>query len=364
MTATVYFTPTGAGITVDEIQQISRHLLDLIIREEGIVLRPKVPLKVHFGEEKNVTYIKPENYQGIIDYLHDAGVASCYMETCVLYGGERYKKELHEKTAKRHGFTQLPIVFADGEHGEDFAEVEINQKHFQTFKVGRAFLDYDQMIVLSHFKGHKMAGFGGAIKQLSMGYAAKGGKLAMHLAEKPHIKNRKCTRCKKCLSRCNVDALHIGVDKNEKSWIDRDRCVGCGACVAICPQEAVSFITVRSVAKFLGIGNPFIEKLVEGAYAAQKDQRNIYISFATSITAGCDCEGKKMKPIMADMGVFASLDPVAIDKACCDMAKARGKRFKGQNAFQYAEKIGLGSCEYTLREVDYLGTAAAVKESA
>lgn len=127
-----------------------------------------------------------------------------------MYGGQRYKKELHAKAAEAHGFTQLPIIFADGEHGEYFAEVEINKKHFKTFKIGKAFLDYDQLIVLSHFKGHLLAGFGGAMKQLAMGHAAKGGKMAMHIGEKPHIVKRKCKQCKVCLKRCNEDAITIG----------------------------------------------------------------------------------------------------------------------------------------------------------
>ncbi|MBN2526088.1 MAG: DUF362 domain-containing protein [Deltaproteobacteria bacterium] len=353
MTSTVYFTPVSERTSVSAVQQISKALLDTLVSAEQIELRQKIPLKVHFGEPKNVTFIRPDNYQGIIDYLAERGVESCFMETSVLYGGQRYKKELHAQTAKKHGFTQLPIVFADGEHGEAFADVAINQKHFKTFKVGQAFLDYDQMIVLSHFKGHMLAGFGGAIKQLSMGYAAKGGKLAMHMGEKPHIKNRRCTQCKKCLSCCNVDALRIGEGKSGRSWIEKEKCVGCGACVAICPSKAVSLFTLKSVARFLGIGNPFVEKLVEGAYAARKHQHNIYITFAMSISAGCDCEARKMKPVMADMGVFAATDPVAIDKACFDMAEALGKKFRrAKKTFSYAEEIGLGSCDYQLKRID------------
>ena len=259
-----------------------------------------------------------------------------------------FKKELHEKTAKEHGFTQLPIIFADGDHGEAFSEVEINKKHFSSFKIGKAFLEYAQILVLSHFKGHRLAGFGGAIKQLSMGHAAKGGKMAMHIGEKPHIVSRKCKQCHICETRCNVSALNIG----EKSRIDHDKCVGCGACMAICPHKAISIFTAKSILKFLGFGNPFIEKLVEGAYAAQKGKKNIYMNFAMNVTIGCDCESRKMKPIMDDFGIFISTDPVAIDKVCYDMAKERGKKFRGFKTFAYAEHIGLGSTEYVLHEAD------------
>ena len=348
MNSDVYYKRIDSATDIETIQAISKQLLDTIIEKEDITLEKKVPLKVHFGEHKNVTYLKPENYLGIIDYLQARNIKTSYIETSALYGGKRYKKELHVKTAEAHGFTQLPIIFADGEHGEYYAEIEINKKHFKTFKVGKAFLDYNQIIVISHFKGHTLAGFGGAIKQLAMGLAAKGGKISMHMGGKPHIVSRKCKRCEMCKTRCNSDALIIG----KKSRIDHDKCVGCGACVAICPHHAISIFSVKSISMFLGIGNPFIEKLAEGAYAAQKDKKNIYINYAMNITAGCDCEPRKMKPVMDDFGIFISTDPVAIDKACYDMAKENGKRFRGYSVFSYAERIGLGSTGYTLHELN------------
>ncbi len=347
MSSKVYYKKIDADTAVTTVQAITKELLDTIVAKEQVELAARIPLKVHFGEAKNVTYLKPDNYIGIIDYLKERGIDSSYIETSAMYGGQRFKKELHEKTAKEHGFTQLPVVFADGEHGENFAEVEIGKNHFQTFKIGKAFLDYEQILVLSHFKGHMMAGFGGAIKQLSMGHAAKGGKMAMHMGEKPQIRSRKCRQCHLCETRCNEGALHIG----KKSWIDHEKCVGCGACMAICPHKAISIFSVKSIGKFLGIGNPFIEKLVEGAYAAQKGKRNIYVNFAMNITAGCDCEPRKMKPLMDDFGIFVSTDPVAIDKVCYDMTKERGKKFRGFKTFAYAESIGLGSADYELIEL-------------
>lgn len=348
MRSNVYYSKIDSSIDTKAIQKISNNLLSTIINKENIELEKEIPLKVHFGEQKNVTYIKPENYLGIIDFLKEKNIESSYMETCVLYGGQRYKKEVHEKTAEAHGFTQLPIIFADGDHGENYAEVEINKKHFKTFKIGKEFLNYNQLIVVSHFKGHALAGFGGAIKQLSMGHAAKGGKLAMHVGEKPLIKSKKCVQCNLCKTRCNVDALNIG----KKSYISHSDCIGCGACMAICPHKAITIISFKNALKFLGFGNPFIEKVVEGAFAAQKDKRNIYINFAMNITPGCDCEPKKMKTIMDDFGIFISTDPVAIDKACYDIAKENGKKFRGYKTFAYAEEIGLGSADYNLIEVD------------
>ncbi len=348
MSSKVYYHRIDKKTDTTVVQAITKQLLETLVEEEKYTLEKNIPLKVHFGEMKNVTYIKPENYLGVLEYLKEHNIESSYMETCVLYGGQRFKRELHEKTAREHGFTQLPIIFADGDHGEDFTEVDINQKHFTKFKIGKAFLDYRQILVLSHFKGHRLAGFGGAIKQLSMGHAAKGGKLAMHIGEKPHIVSRKCKQCHICETRCNVEALHIG----NKSWIDHNLCVGCGACMASCPHQAISIVSVKNIAKFFGFGNPFIEKLVEGAYAAQKGKKNIYMNFAMNITAGCDCEPRKMKKLIDDFGIFISTDPVAIDKACYDIAKKLGKIFRGFKTFAYAEHIGLGTTDYVLHEVN------------
>ncbi|MCF7920646.1 MAG: DUF362 domain-containing protein [Candidatus Cloacimonetes bacterium] len=343
----VYWKKINSHTSVKDVQNITRILLQEIIDKEKIELEKKIPLKVHFGEKGNHTFIRSENYEGIIGFLQQQDIETCYMETSAMYGGQRHNQELHIKTAKEHGFTQIPIIIADGEQGEDFVEVEINKKQFQTCKIGKAFLDYSQVLVISHFKGHALAGFGGAIKQLSMGHASKGGKMAMHLGIKPHIINRKCQKCGLCKRRCNENAITIG----EKSFIDLEKCVGCGACVSICPAKAVSIISVKSALRFIGVGNNFKENLVEYAFAAQLGKRNIYLNFAMNITAGCDCEPKKMKLIMEDLGIFISTDPVAIDKACFDMVKQKGRKFRGASQFEYAEHIGLGTTKYELIEI-------------
>jgi len=342
----VYFKKVDSSTTPEEINSISRRLLDTVVKQENIALEKEVPMKVHFGEPGNVTYIGPGNYDGIIDYLEENGIKTSFMETSVLYGGQRYKKDLHLKTAEKHGFTRVPVIISDGDHGENYYEVEINKKHFDKCKLGKEFSNYSQLLVIAHFKGHTLAGFGGAIKQLAMGHASKGGKLAMHMGIKPKISNRKCTKCGLCQKNCAEDAITIV----EKSFIDHDKCVGCGACVAVCPSKAVTIMSLRGIATALK-GNDFREKIAEYAYAAQKNRNNIYINFAMSITSGCDCVGKKMKTVTEDVGIFASTDPLAIDKACYDMVKENGKKFRGANTFDYAQEIGLGSAKYVLKEI-------------
>ena len=345
----VYYCKIDNSTSVEEVQRITRELLDKIVVEEKIEFEKEVPLKVHFGEKGNVTFVKPENYCGVIDYLKGRGIDTFYIETTVMYGGERCEKESHIRLAKEHGFNQVPIIIADGDYGEEFYGVEINKRHFEKCKLGKEFEKYKQLIVFSHFKGHMMAGFGGAIKQLAMGFGSKGGKIAMHIGEKPHIVNWKCKKCNLCKSRCSVDAITIS---DKKSFIDEDICVGCGGCMAICPNNAISIYSIKGVVKAVGgIGDPFREKLVEYAYAAHKGRKNIYINFVTNVTSGCDCEPREMTPVIDDVGIFVSTDPVAIDRACYDIVKERGKEFRGVKQFEYAENIGLGSQEYDLIEI-------------
>lgn len=340
----VYYKKVNSQTSIEEIQGITKELLAGIIEKEGVTLEKSIPLKVHFGEKGNKTYVKSENFVGIIDFLKEKGIESSYIETSVLYGGERFKKELHLKVAEDHGFTQVPVIIADGDEGEKFVDVEINKKHFQKCKLGIEFGNYNQIIVLAHFKGHMIAGFGGAIKQLAMGCASKGGKLAMHMGIKPRIVNRKCKKCHLCETRCNENAITIG----EKSFIDHDKCVGCGACVSICPHKAVTIMSPKGLYTAVFRSSDFKEKLVEYALAAHKDKKNIYFNFAMNITPGCDCEPRKMKPLMDDIGIFISTDPVAIDKACYDLVKENGKKFRGFKQFAYAESIGLGTTNYNL----------------
>lgn len=343
----VYFKRFSGDSSPATASCLARELLEHLISAEKIELAGEIPLKVHFGEPGNVTYLGPDNFDGVIDLLEGRGIRSSFIETSVLYGGRRYNRELHLQTAAEHGFRRLPVVIADGEHGEAFTEVEVGLKHFTTCKIGREFGRYEQLIVLSHFKGHMLAGFGGALKQLSMGHASKGGKLAMHFGIKPRIRPRKCKKCGLCQQRCGESAITLD---GRHARIDTAACVGCGACVAVCPHHAVTVFSARGLLR-AAFGNHFTEKIVEYAIAGQQGKRNLYLNFLMNITRGCDCEGRKMERVLDDIGILASLDPVAIDKASHDLTRAAGKRFRGGKTFAYAERVGLGSASYALREM-------------
>lgn len=331
-----------------QMSKAAAKLLETLVREENVTLAEKVPIKTHFGEKGNRTFIRPEAYNGIIDYLRKNNCEDRFLETTVLYGGKRYERDSHLLLAAEHGFTALPVEIADGASGEDVYQVKIDGKHFENCTFGKAFERYSQVLVLSHFKGHALAGFGGAIKQLSMGFGSKGGKLAMHMNVRPQIRKWLCKRCGMCQKRCQANAITLG----KKPFIDKSKCLGCGACFSICKHHAISVFSWGGLINALFKGKFFREKLVEYAYGACKGKQHIFINFAVNITRGCDCEPLPMKPCVENIGIFASLDPVAIDRACHDAASKKGKKFAGAEQLNYAEKIGLGSNKYVLETLE------------
>jgi len=343
--ARVYFKPVRPHAEVPEIAQAGREVLSALVEGENPPLAKRIPLKLHFGEKGNRTYLKPEVYDGVVDFLSERGIASEYIETSVLYGGERFTRAKHEKLAAAHGFTRLPVVIADGDKGEDSVSVPVDLKHFKVCAVARKIAEAEQLVVAAHFKGHALAGFGGAIKQLSMGCAAKGGKMAMHMNVKPTIRRWFCKGCGLCASRCQTQAVTV---TDRKARIDHEKCVGCGACFSICPHHAVSIWTFGGICNALFRRNAFREKLVEYACAASRGKPHIYVNFVVNVTGGCDCEPRPMRAVVPDVGVFASLDPVAIDSACFAAVRDAGRRFKGEELLDYAQSAGMGSRAFEL----------------
>jgi len=313
-------------------------LLQKIVSDTDHAFQSPLPIKVHFGEKGNETYMPPTCYTPIINFLKSQSIMPIYIETNVLYRGARTTSESHIKLAKEHGFTQIPIVIADGETGTDYDEIPIHKTYFETCRIGKAYQSYSQYIVMSHFKGHNAAGFGGALKQLAMGFAARSGKFEQHSGISPIVTPEKCIACGLCVEKCDFDAIHM----DSVATINSDKCVGCAGCIAVCPEGAIR--------NDWG-GSNFLEKLAEYAYGASKDKDIIYISFAHNITAECDCIGRHMDPVAENMGIFASKDPVALDAACLDMLQkeSNSQLFdKGRVTLSHAEKIGLGSTDYQL----------------
>ncbi len=321
-----------------ELGKAATELLKKVVSETGHIFEKEVPIKVHFGESGNKTFIPAICYDETIKYLKEAGVSPLYIESNVLYRGSRTTTEKHIKTAKAHGFTQIPIVIADGEIGTEYNEIEINKEYLKSCKIGKGYGKYKQFIVMCHFKGHVEAGFGGALKQLAMGFASRGGKLEQHSGISPKVNDKRCIACGICVDKCNYGAIKI----SDTAFIDASKCVGCAGCIAVCPKGAIQNTWQ---------GSNFLEKLAEYAYGASKDKDIIYITFVHNITKDCDCAGVLMNPITDNIGVLASKDPVSLDTACLDLVqKNSGKKLfdKGRASLIHAEEIGLGSMEYEL----------------
>jgi uncharacterized Fe-S center protein len=335
--ANVYRVNVGNFADLEAVSRAAQRLFDHIVEQGEIELPPKMPLKVHFGEVGNKTFIKPECYSGVRESLQKRCVETCYIETNVLYKGERRDSPSHINLAHRHGFIDLPVVIVDDVGYDD---VPINGKHFKKCKIGLGFKSYDGFVVMSHFKGHLYSGFGGALKQLGMGFASRAGKLHQHTDSVPLIRSDRCNACGVCSGKCHYKAITV----NRLATIDPKKCVGCAICVGDCSQNAIKNDWDASY---------FTEKLAEYAVAAAIGKKNVYINFLGQITEQCDCVGRDMKLITHDIGVFASTDPVAIDAVCLEALpiKIRMQFERGRAALVYAHKLGLGDINQ-MREIE------------
>lgn len=325
-------------------------LLEAACAPEIINKGDLVALKIHFGEKGNDGFIKPDFVRPVIKLVNEKKAKGFLTDTGTIYHGVRIDAVGHLKLAAEHGFSQtrlgIPIIIADGLRGDDWREVEINGTHFKRVKIATAIHDADVIIALSHFKGHLLAGFGGAIKNLGMGCSSRLGKFEMHSTVSPTVSLEYCDGCGACIIHCAHGALEL---KGKKIRLDQKLCKGCGECVLYCDYNALSITWNEGAA---GVQ----ERFAEYALGATKGKRALYLNFANHITKNCDCLSKNETPLSPDVGILASLDPVAIDKASLDLVKKQaGDVFsKAHPTVDYniqlihAEKLGLGNQEYEL----------------
>jgi uncharacterized protein len=359
--AKVFFTDTrasGKGM-LDKLEALAKAagFLDLDFKDKFVAL------KTHFGEPGNLSYLRP-NYASRVAAMVKAKGGFPFLTDCnTLYKGRRSNAVDHLLAASENGFNLLscgcPVVIADGLRGTDFREVEIGKRHFKSAKIGSAIADADILVSLTHFKGHEMTGFGGALKNLGMGSGSVGGKLEMHSDSKPEIKREACVGCGACVRSCPRSA--IALDARKKAAIDPATCVGCGQCIAMCRYEAAVPSWNAANAQ---------EKIAEYAYAAALGKPSFHFSFVMDVSPDCDCWDRNDAAIVPDIGILASADPVAIDRAAFDLVNSASviggsaadgrERVKG-DVFQaihpgidgllglaYAEGLGLGSQDYRL----------------
>ncbi len=353
----------------------SKNLLDkfeAIIRKGGIEtldLQGKLTaIKMHFGEPGNLAFIRPNYAARLASIIRDLGGIPFLTDTCTLYSGRRSNAPNHLAAAQENGFTPATtgcqVVIADGLKGTNSIDVEINGKHCRTAKIAGDIVQADALISLTHFKGHEMTGFGGTLKNLGMGCASVGGKLEMHSTSQPNIVTENCTGCHQCVTACAHDAIALNAQRI--AVIDGKKCVGCGQCIAVCQFNAAQVVW-EAASEATG------EKMAEYAAASLKGKPAFHISLLVDISPDCDCWSHNDYPLVANIGMAASLDPVALEQACVDMVTAApalpGSRImdennpkdhlKGQDKFTlthpdthwestliHAEKLGMGTRIY------------------
>jgi uncharacterized Fe-S center protein len=355
MKSKVYFVQVPDA---ENINEVNRHLSQLLAKSNVLACvkeghRPVI--KLHFGEEGTTGYVRPDHLRFICDEIVKKRATPFLSDANTLYRGKRLNSEDHLNTAMSHGFTKQAVgvdVFIPNDTKKDeIASVQIDQRHIKTAKVGRCYVEADSFLAVTHFKGHGLTGFGGTLKNIGMGCATREGKLAQHNDAAPIFYADKCVGCGECVAVCPADAISM---ENDKSVLDKKKCIGCASCVAACSQNAL-FVDFEA-------GDDVQRKMVEYALAILKDKKGKagFLNFALRINKECDCWAYENSRIAPDVGILASVDPVAIDKASLDVVNAAcGKEiFKEahpqQNALlqlEYAQMLGLGSIDYELIRV-------------
>ncbi|MBN2168287.1 MAG: DUF362 domain-containing protein [Actinobacteria bacterium] len=362
----VYFAPVGAYKDRGLVQKIP-----LLFKKAGsgemIEQDDLVAVKVHFGELGSSSFIHAIYIREIVGAVKGVGGKPFLTDTGTLYMGKRRNAYDHLCTAQSNGFTQAstgaPVVIGDGLRGSDVKKVDISGDYFDHVDVAGAIAQADSLVVVTHITGHDLTGFAGTFKNLGMGAVGRKVKLEIHEAVKPGVKKENCTACAVCVRNCPADAIEI--DPSEKiAVIDLDKCIGCGECVGVCPERAV-------MVKWSGEGEKANRKLIEAASAVigQKNGRTAYFSFLINVSPSCDCWNYSKAPMVPDIGVLASGDPVSIDQAAVDLVTGApaganedyadpDRRFRissggsWETQLERAEKLGLGERDYKLINID------------
>ena len=308
----VYFTSFKTSFTENLMQKLARLVKTAGI--ENIDFRDHyAAIKIHFGEYGNLAFLRPNYAKVIADIVKEQGGKAFLTDCNTLYVGSRKNAVDHLETAYMNGFTPYatgcPVIIADGLKGTDEVLVPVEGEYVKEAKIGRALMDADILISLTHFKGHEATGFGGVIKNIGMGGGSRAGKMEQHSAGKPYVNKRLCVGCGMCTRVCAHDAITID---ERKAQINHDKCVGCGRCVGVCPKDAVT--------PGLSESNDILNcKMAEYTLAICKDRPCFHISLICDVSPNCDCHPENDRPIIPNVGMLASFDPVALDMACADL---------------------------------------------
>lgn len=368
-TSKVYFTNLRTNPSNNLLDKMER-----IVKRAGLTnidfQNQFVAIKIHFGEPGNLAFIRPNYVARMATLLRGWGAKPFLTDCNTLYSGRRANAVDHLESAMENGFNPLSakcdVIIADGLKGTDYREIEIGGDYCKAPKIGAAIADADIIISMSHFKGHEQTGFGGALKNLGMGCASVGGKLELHSASQPRIDTEKCKGCNICVKHCRHEAIRLNTSR--KAEIDYAKCVGCGQCVALCQYDG-AVMGEDDTSERLNY------KIAEYTKAVVSGKPNFHISFIMNVSPECDCWNHNDAAIVPDLGIAASFDPVALDKACADIVieapiLETGNRLSDATHYQHlegcdkfhlmhpdtnwqaglehAEKIGIGTQKYEL----------------
>lgn len=360
--AKVYYTDLHATSRENLLQKLERLVKTAGI--ESIDFKNKfTAIKIHFGEPGNLAYLRPNYSKVIVDIIKAQGGRVFLTDCNTLYVGMRKNALDHLEAAYQNGYnpfaTGCHVIIADGLKGTDETIVPIDGEYVKEAKIGRAVMDADIVISMNHFKCHESTGIGGALKNLGMGCGSRAGKMEMHSSGKPYVAQKRCVGCGNCAKTCAHSAISF---TDKKASIDHTKCVGCGRCIGVCPVDAVKAANDEA-------NDILNKKISEYALAVVKDRPHFHISLVVDISPCCDCHSENDMPIVPDVGMFASFDPVALDKACADMVNKQpvlcdsvlahmehtGDHFDSlhvgtdwRTAITHAEKLGIGTSEYEL----------------
>lgn len=369
MASKVYFADLRADVHENLQQKLTR-----LMKTAGmgdIDFQDKfVAIKLHFGEPGNLAFLRPNWARTVADFVKERGGKPFLTDCNTLYVGGRKNALDHMDSAMLNGFnpmtTGCQIIIADGLKGSDEVEVPVaGGEYVKNAKIGRAVMDADVFISLTHFKGHEEAGFGGCLKNIGMGCGSRAGKMEQHNAGKPHVAEKHCIGCGQCRKICAHGAPII---ENGKAHIDHDKCVGCGRCIAVCPKDAVRIDWDESTTNLNC-------KIAEYTKAVVDGRPCFHISLVIDVSPNCDCRSENDMAIVPNVGMFASFDPVALDMACVDAVNAqtplRGSAAdeahtkahvhdhfqrlhpdtNWRSCLEHGEKIGIGTREYELIKI-------------
>ena len=368
----VYFTSFKATGNENLLQKL--HRLMKTAGFENIDFKDKyAAVKIHFGEYGNLAFLRPNYARVVADYVKELGGKPFLTDCNTLYVGSRKNALDHLETAYVNGFspyqTGCHVLIADGLKGTDETLVPVNGEYVKEAKIGSAIMDADVFISLTHFKGHETTGFGGTIKNIGMGCGSRAGKMEQHASGHPAVQEDLCRGCHRCAKECGSDAIRYN-EKN-KAVIDQDKCKGCGRCIGACNFDAIYALCDNA--------NEMLDrKMAEYAAAVCDGRPTFHISLVQDISPNCDCHVENDAPILPDIGMFASFDPVALDQACADAClnaaplpnsqlgqnlatpgwNCHHDNFKDSNpniewkaTLEQAEKVGMGTRAYTLKKV-------------